>query len=60
MTEKKWASSCATQGCKGKVERPLPCIYCEECCYDQIGEEIERHPIGAVYAAEIKRGHSDP
>ncbi len=42
--------ACATEGCARPVVREPPCAYCEGCCYDQLGEEIERRPIGAVYA----------
>lgn len=42
---------CHTPDCRGVVLRPPPCIYCEDCCYEQMGEEIERRPIGAVYAS---------
>lgn len=49
------AKTCATPECGGRVERPPPCKYCEECSLDLVGEEIEQHPLGAVYVAEVKR-----
>jgi hypothetical protein len=43
--------TCATPNCKGSVERPLPCIYCEHCCYEQLGDEIEQRPLGGLRQA---------
>lgn len=51
--------TCATDGCKRPVEREPPCEFCEECCYDQIGDEIEKRPIGAVYGTDGPRGGGD-
>ena len=36
---------CKTKGCKNRVERE-GCKYCEDCMYEALGEEIEKHPIG--------------
>lgn len=38
--------ACATEGCIQPVVRPPPCLYCEDCCHDQVGAEIEKRPIG--------------
>ena len=58
-TEVVTARACATKECPHPVVRPLPCEYCEECCVNQLGAEIEKRPIGAVYAA-TKRTSAHP
>lgn len=41
--------------CKtGTVRRPN-IEYCEECSYDLMGEEVEKHPIGGHQGAVAER-----